>query len=103
MAQISRQPNGADYKAPDDILHKAYSSHRISVNTIHHFGLPADLILVGESMRCFNFVGMPPGAIFLTSLRLKIECVRRRLWQQHDVMRKGLPCTAAFACTYYQV
>ncbi|KAM4056450.1 PIF1-like helicase [Hirsutella rhossiliensis] len=30
-------------------------------------------------------------------------CQRKRPWQQNDVSRKGLPCTAAFACTDYKV
>ncbi|KJZ73070.1 hypothetical protein HIM_07454 [Hirsutella minnesotensis 3608] len=28
---------------------------------------------------------------------------QKRPWQQNDVTRKGLPCTAAFACTDYKV
>ncbi|PVH90494.1 hypothetical protein DM02DRAFT_507059, partial [Periconia macrospinosa] len=32
-----------------------------------------------------------------------IECQRKRPWQQSDVTRRGLPCTAAFACTDYKV
>ncbi|PVH91414.1 hypothetical protein DM02DRAFT_507353, partial [Periconia macrospinosa] len=33
----------------------------------------------------------------------KIECQRKRPWQQTDVSRRGLPCAAAFACTDYKV
>jgi hypothetical protein len=32
-----------------------------------------------------------------------MDCVKRRPWQQHDVTRRGLPCTAAFAYTDYKV
>jgi hypothetical protein len=46
---------------------------------------------------------MPPGTILLTPLSSKIECARRRPWQRHDVTRRGLPCTAAFAYTDYKV
>ena len=33
----------------------------------------------------------------------KIECTRKQQWQQNDITRKGLPCTAAFAYTDYKV
>ena len=46
---------------------------------------------------------MPLGTILLTPLSSKIECVRRRPWQQHDVTCRGLPYTAAFACTDHKV
>ncbi|PVH91232.1 hypothetical protein DM02DRAFT_647372 [Periconia macrospinosa] len=49
------------------------------------------------------FVRMPPGTILLTPLSSKLECVRRLPWQRHDVTRRGLPCTAASACTDYKV
>ncbi|PVH67870.1 hypothetical protein DL98DRAFT_564766 [Cadophora sp. DSE1049] len=39
-----------------------------------------------------RFISMPPGTILLTP----------RPWQQNAVTRKGLPCTAAFACTDYK-
>jgi hypothetical protein len=95
--------NGSDYKALDVIIDEAYPGHRISPDTILHFGPPAGIILAAESTRDFNFVGMPTGTILLTPLSSKIERVRRRPWQQHDVTRRGLPCTAAFACTDYKV
>ncbi|PVH90161.1 hypothetical protein DM02DRAFT_507383, partial [Periconia macrospinosa] len=41
--------------------------------------------------------------ILLTPLSSKIECARRRPWQRYNVTRRGLPCTAAFACTDYKV
>ena len=53
--------------------------------------------------RDFRFVGMPPGTILLTPISTKIPCQRKRPWQQHDVSRRGLPCSAAFACTDYKV
>jgi hypothetical protein len=46
---------------------------------------------------------MPPGTILLTPISTKIECQRKRPWQQSDVSRRGLPCAAAFACTDYKV
>ncbi|KAF2194804.1 hypothetical protein K469DRAFT_725974 [Zopfia rhizophila CBS 207.26] len=84
--------NGAYYKALNIVLNQAYLGHRISANTVLHFGPPAGIILTAESIKDFNFISMPPGTILLTPLSLKIECVRRQL-----------PCTAAFACTDYKV
>jgi hypothetical protein len=95
--------NGSDYQALDVIIDRAYPGHRVSADTILHFGPPAGIILAAQSTRNFNFVGMPPGTILLTPLSSKIECTRRRPWQRHDVTRRGLPCTAAFACTDYKV
>jgi hypothetical protein len=95
--------NGSDYKALDVIIDDAYPGHRVSPDTTIHFGPPAGIILAAESTKDFSFVGMPPGTILLTPLSSKIECVRRRPWQRHDVTRRGLPCTAAFACTDYKV
>ncbi|KAL8326724.1 hypothetical protein RB597_003170 [Gaeumannomyces tritici] len=46
---------------------------------------------------------MPAGTILLTPISTKIECQRKRPWQQNDVVRRGLPCAAAFACTDYKV
>ena len=87
--------NGSDYKALDVIIDEAYPGHRISADTILHFGPPAGIILAADSTKDFDFVGMPPGTILLTPLSSKIECARRRAWQEHDVTRRGLPCTAA--------
>jgi hypothetical protein len=95
--------NGSNYKALEVIVDQAHPGHQISADTILHFGPPAGVILAAESTRDFNFVGMPGGTILLTPLSSKIECIRRRPWQQHDVTRRGLPCTAAFACTDYKV
>ncbi|KAJ6437599.1 ATP-dependent DNA helicase PIF1 [Purpureocillium lavendulum] len=36
-------------------------------------------------------------------MSVRIQRQRKRSWQQNDVSRKGLPCTAAFACTDYKV
>ncbi len=41
--------------------------------------------------------------ILLTPVSSRIGCAEKRPWQQNDVTRKGLPCTAAFACTDYKV
>ncbi|PVH90596.1 hypothetical protein DM02DRAFT_547504 [Periconia macrospinosa] len=95
--------NGSDYKALDVIIDEAYPGHRISADTILHFGPSAGIILAADSTKDFNFVGMPPGTLLLTPLSSKIECARIRPWQEHDVTRRGLPCTAAFACTDYKV
>ncbi|KAM4061884.1 PIF1-like helicase [Hirsutella rhossiliensis] len=47
----------------------------------------------------------PPAGIMLESETTNDVhfCQRKRPWQQNDVSRKGLPCTAAFACTDYKV
>jgi hypothetical protein len=84
--------NGVNYTALDVIINNAFPGHCISAYTILHFGPPAGIILAAESTREFRFVGIPPGTILLTPLSSKIECVRRRPWQQHDVTRRGLPC-----------
>ncbi|KJZ71986.1 hypothetical protein HIM_08614 [Hirsutella minnesotensis 3608] len=68
-----------------------------------HFGPPAGVILESETTEEFHFVGMPPGTVLLTPMSVQIECQQKRPWQQNDVTRKGLPCTAAFACTDYKV
>jgi hypothetical protein len=54
-------------------------------------------------MADLHFVGMPPGTILLTLVSTKIECQRKRPWQQHDVARRSLPCASAFACTDYKM
>jgi len=95
--------NGSDYHALDVVIDRDYPGYRVSAHTILHFGPPAGIILAAESTRDFNFVGMPHGTILLTPLSSKIECMRKRPWQSRDVTRRGLPCTAAFACTDYKV
>lgn len=95
--------NGATYTALDVILDKAYPGHRISPDTILHFGPPAGIVLEAKTTRDFHFVGMPPGTILLMPMTIKIECQRKRSWQQNEVTRRGLPCAAAFACTDYKV
>jgi len=101
--QALKVVNGASYAALDVVLDKKYPGHRISADTILHFGPPAAILLKGDSTMDFHFVGMPPGTILLTPLSSRIECARKRPWQRHDVVRRGLPCTAAFACTDYKV
>ena len=95
--------NGARYTAINVILDKTYPGHRISPDAILHFGPPAGILLAAETTRDFHFVGMPAGMVLLLPKTIKIESQRKRPWQQHDVTRKGLPCTAAFACTDYKV
>ncbi|KAH8743852.1 hypothetical protein F5883DRAFT_512064 [Diaporthe sp. PMI_573] len=92
--------NGAAYVALDVILDPG---HRISPNTILHFGPPAGILLAAESTRDFHFVGMPAGTVLLAPITTQIECKKKRPWQQRDVARRGLPCAAAFACTDYKV
>jgi hypothetical protein len=91
--------NGARYIALDVILDKAYPGHRVSANTIMHFGPPAGILLMADTTKDFHFVGMPTGTILLTPFSIKIECQRKRLWQQTNVSRRGLPCAAAIGCT----
>jgi hypothetical protein len=95
--------NGAGYRAVDVILDKAYPGHRVSADVTIHFGPPAGAILESETTEEFRFVGMPPGTVLLTPMSVQIQCQQKRPWQQNDVTRKGLPCTAAFACTDYKV
>ncbi|KAF2195841.1 hypothetical protein K469DRAFT_722885 [Zopfia rhizophila CBS 207.26] len=95
--------NGASYEVLDVVLDKAYPGHRINADTILHFGPPAGILLAAESTRDFHFVGMPAGAILLTPISTRIECLRKRPWQKTNVTRRGLPCAAAFACTDYKV
>ncbi|RKK15425.1 hypothetical protein BFJ67_g17960 [Fusarium oxysporum f. sp. cepae] len=95
--------NGASYTALDVILDKAHPGHRISADTMVHFGPPAGIILESETTKNFHFVGMPPGTILLIPTSVSVHCQRKRPWQQNDVSRKGLPCAAAFACTDYKV
>ena len=72
--------NGASYEALDVIFDKAYPGHRIKADTILHFGPPAGILLAAESTRDFHFVGIPLGAILLTSISTRIECQRKRPW-----------------------
>jgi hypothetical protein len=95
--------NGARYIVLDIILNKAYPGHRVSANAIIYFGPPAGILLMADTTKNFYFVGMPPGTILLTPSSIKIESQRKRLWQQTNVTRRGLPCAAAFACTDYKV
>ncbi|KAF1807901.1 hypothetical protein P152DRAFT_469269 [Eremomyces bilateralis CBS 781.70] len=95
--------NGASYAALDVVLDEAYPGHRVDADTILHFGPPAGILLASETARDFRFVGMPAGTVLLTPISTKIECQRKRPWQKHHVSRRGLPCTAAFACTDYKV
>ena len=101
--QALKLVNGAKYNAVDVILDKAYPGYRISEDTIIHFGPPAAILLAAESTKDFHFVGMPSGTVLLTPLSCKIEGEKRHPSQRSDITRRGLPCTAAFACTDYKV
>jgi hypothetical protein len=101
--------NGAKYKAleviPDS---KSFPGYQLASNIILHFGPPAGIILSSESTKKFKFDDMPPGTVLLTptSAQIPIEKKKRakkRPWQRHEVSRRGLPCTAAFACTDYKI
>ncbi|KAL8281709.1 hypothetical protein RB600_005247 [Gaeumannomyces tritici] len=95
--------NGAGYTGLEVIIDRAYPGHRVDGDVILHFGPPAGILLASETTSGFHFAGMPPGTILLTPVSTKIECQRKRPWQQNDVVRRGLPCAAAFACTDYKV
>jgi hypothetical protein len=72
-------------------------------HTIILFGPPAGILLMSQATKDFHFVGMPSGTILLKPMSTKIESQRQRPWEQRDVVRRGLPCTAAFVCTDYKV
>lgn len=95
--------NGSSYTAVDVILDNSHPGHHISTDTILHFGPPTAVILMADSTKAFRFVNMPPGTILLTALSANIPCQRNRPWQSIGCKRRGLPCTAAFACTDYKV
>ncbi|KAF2183629.1 hypothetical protein K469DRAFT_739718 [Zopfia rhizophila CBS 207.26] len=82
--------NGASYTALDVVVDKAHPGHRISADTILYLGPPAGILLTGESTKDLHLVDMPPGTVLLTPISVKMD-------------RRGLPCTAAFACTDYKV
>ncbi|KAJ3455084.1 hypothetical protein MRS44_013684 [Fusarium solani] len=101
--------NGAKYTALEVIPDtKRFPGYQLAPNIILHFGPPAGIILSSESTKKFEFDEMPPGTILLTptSAQIPIEKkkrVKKRPWQRHNVSRRGLPCTAAFACTDYKI
>lgn len=95
--------NGAEYDAVEIIVDRAYPGHLIGEGMILHYGPPAGIIVSSRSTRDFHFVGLPQGTILLTPITTKINCQRKRPWQKIDVYRRGLPCTAGFACTDYKV
>ncbi|KAJ6436586.1 protein kinase-like domain protein [Purpureocillium lavendulum] len=98
-----RVTNGGGYTAADVVVDKAFPGYRVSAGMAIHFGPPAGLIVASETTKDLHFVGMPPGTVLLTPVSIKIQRQRKRPWQKKDVSRKGLPCTAAFACTDYKV
>ena len=95
--------NGAAYDAIDIIIDRAYPGHAVAEDTILHFGPPAGIIVSSESTRHFHFVSLPQGTVLLTPITMKLDCQKERPWQNTDVYRRGLPCTAGFACTDYKV
>ncbi len=103
MHQGLKLVNGARYSAVDVIPDKAYPGHQVDPETFLHFGPPAAIVLASETTKDFHFIGMPPGTVLLCPISSRILCQRKRPWQQHDVSRRGLPCSAAFACTDYKV
>ncbi|RYC79920.1 hypothetical protein BFJ63_vAg17201 [Fusarium oxysporum f. sp. narcissi] len=82
--------NWASYTALEVIIDKAFPGYRVSADVILHFRPPAGILLASEMTADFHFVGMPPWTILLTPMSIRIECQRKRPWQQHDVTRKGL-------------
>ncbi|KAF6781399.1 DNA repair and recombination protein, partial [Colletotrichum sojae] len=97
--------NGAPYTAVDIIVDPRYPAHRLSSDpdTVIHFEPPAGIILESNTTRDFDFVGLPTGTVLLTPITVKMDCCSRRPWQTTTARRRGLPCTAAFACTDYKV
>jgi hypothetical protein len=88
--------------------HKVYPGNHILGDTVLHFVPSAGIILAIGSTKDFILVSHAGWDYLLTSMSLKIESVRRCPWrqcpwQQHEVTRKGLPCTAAFTCSNYKV
>ncbi|ORY71816.1 uncharacterized protein BCR38DRAFT_480295 [Pseudomassariella vexata] len=90
--------NGAGYTAVDVIVDKARPGYHVDIDIILHFGPPAGIILESETTKDFDFVGMASGTVLVTLISTKIERHKKRPWQQSNVVRKGLPCAAAFAC-----
>lgn len=87
----------------DVTLNKTYLGYWINADTILHFGALAGILLAAETARGFHFVGMPHGTVLLAPTSTKTEHQRKRPWQQNNVVRRGLPCRAAFACTDYKI
>ncbi|XP_044724054.1 ATP-dependent DNA helicase PIF1 [Hirsutella rhossiliensis] len=76
--------NGAGYTALEVVLDKSYPGI-VSRQTRRSISGRRRIMLESETTNDVHF------------------CQRKRPWQQNDVSRKGLPCTAAFACTDYKV
>jgi len=64
---------GASYTAVDVILNKAHLGHRVSDDTILHFGPLAGILLASETTRDFHFIGLPAGNILLIPISIRIE------------------------------
>ena len=95
--------NGASYTAVDVIVDRQWPGHQVDANTLVHFGPPAAILLTGETTQDLHFVGLPPATILLKPTIATLDRQPKRPWQTLDVKRRGLPCTAAFACTDYKV
>jgi len=65
--------NGASYTAVDVILDKAHLGHRVSHNTVLHFGPLAGILLALEITRDFHFVSILAGTILLTPTSIRIK------------------------------
>ncbi|KJZ69140.1 hypothetical protein HIM_11470 [Hirsutella minnesotensis 3608] len=91
--------NGGGYTAAEVIVDKAFPRFGRDNDPLR----AASGLVASETTKDLQFVGMPPGTILLTPMSVKILRQRKRPWQKNDVSRKGLPCTAAFACTDYKV
>ncbi|KAI6373829.1 hypothetical protein MCOR32_005611 [Pyricularia oryzae] len=72
-------------------------------DTILPFGPPAGILLTFEATVGYGFVGLPPDAILVSPVKMKIEPVGKRSWQTRTAYRRGLPCAAAFTCTDYKI
>jgi hypothetical protein len=69
--------NGSSYTALDIIIDKAYSGHRVSADTILHFGLQAGIILAAEriQLRWYATWDHPPHATKFENRVRKEEAV----------------------------
>jgi hypothetical protein len=95
--------NGQVYEAVGVVIDDRYPGFPVSDQITLHFGPPAGLLLKSDSTESFNFTDIPTGTILLTAIAIRLSCDPKRRWQTIPVQRKGLPCTAAFACTDYKV
>ncbi|KAL3954401.1 hypothetical protein ACCO45_009964 [Purpureocillium lilacinum] len=76
--------SGGGYTAAEVIVDRAFPGYRVSADMAIHFGPPAGLVLASETTRDLHFVGMPPGTVLLAPMSVRIQCQRKRPWQQND-------------------